>query len=418
MYLVELWCLLGRRGPSPDHAKREAFANLIAEGVPSARACRMVGINPRTGKRWRNGRRIESGGRVLNLPPVITSVVPVAKRYSPRYLSEDERVCLADLRQERRTMREIAALMGRSLSTISRELARGADAVGRYRPFEAHRRALGRRRLHRPSRLARDAELRDWVAGRLKARWSPEQVARALRHEFPDQPERWLCAETIYQAVYRPDLGGLPRELPGRVLRLRRRHRLRRRDARARRAGPLTGMTLIHDRPAEALGREQPGHWEGDLIVGAGNASAIVTIVERPRGSRCSGTWRAPDTTPRPCATPSSPPWPACRRTCGGPSPGTRAPRWPAMPRSPRPSARRASTSATRTHPGSGRPTRTRTACCAPTSPRARTCPSTPPTTSPWSRLELNHRPRKVLGWDSPADRLATLLGPPSVLRR
>ena len=89
---------MGRRGPSPDHAKREAFEKLIAEGVPSARACLMVGIHPRTGKRWRNGRRIPSGGRVLNLPPVITSVVPVAKRYSARYLSEDERVRLADLR--------------------------------------------------------------------------------------------------------------------------------------------------------------------------------------------------------------------------------------------------------------------------------------------------------------------------------
>src|SRR6266545_2844542 len=166
---------MGRRGPSPDHAKREAFARLIAEGVPSARACRMVGVHPRTGKRWRNGRRITSGGRVLELPPVIT-VIPVhEKRYSPRYLSEDERVRLADLRREQRTMREIASLLGRSPSTISRELARGADAAGRYRPFEAHRWALGRRRLHRPSRLARDAELRDWVTARLKARWSPEQ---------------------------------------------------------------------------------------------------------------------------------------------------------------------------------------------------------------------------------------------------
>jgi hypothetical protein len=73
---------MGRRDPSPDHAKREAFARLIAEGVPSARACRMVGIHPRTGERWRNGRRIPSGGRVLDLPPVITIVVPVAKRYS------------------------------------------------------------------------------------------------------------------------------------------------------------------------------------------------------------------------------------------------------------------------------------------------------------------------------------------------
>ena len=141
----------------------------------------MVGIHPRTGKRWRNGRRIAPDGRVLNVPPVIISVPPVPeKRSSPRYLSPDERVRLADLRRERRTMREIAALMGRSLSTISRESAGGADAVGRYGPLEAYRRALERRRLHRPSRLARDTESRDRVTGRLMAHWSPEQVRSAI----------------------------------------------------------------------------------------------------------------------------------------------------------------------------------------------------------------------------------------------
>ncbi len=103
---------MGRRGPSPDNAKREAFAKLIAEGVPSARACRMVGIHPRTGKRWRNGRRIKSGGRVLNLPPVITVTHVHAKQYSPRCLSEHERVRLADLRHEQCTMREIVVLHG------------------------------------------------------------------------------------------------------------------------------------------------------------------------------------------------------------------------------------------------------------------------------------------------------------------
>ncbi len=409
---------MGRRGPLPDYAKREAFARLIAEGVPSARACRMVGIHPRTGKRWRNGRRIPSGGRVLNLPPVITSVVPVAKQYSARYLSEDERVRLADLRQERRTMREIAALMGRSLSTISRELARGADAVGRYGPFEAHRRALGRRRLHRPSRLARDAELRDWVAGRLLARWSPEQIARRLRHEFPDQPGRWLCAETIYQAVYRPDLGGLPRELPGRVLRQRRRHRLPRRDARARRAGPVTGMILIHDRPAQALGRVEPGHWEGDLIVGAGHVSAIVTLVERttrytllghlPGARRDAATVR--DVVVAALATLPPP----LRRTLTWDR-GTEM-------------ARHAEITAALGTTG--------VYFCDPHSPWQR--PSNENTNGVLRdyfpkgtdlsvhtardiravQAELNGRPRKVLGWDSPADRLATLLrSPPSVLR-
>ena len=290
---------MGRRGPEPDHAKREAFARLISEGVPSLRASRMVGIDPRTGKRWRNGRRIASGGRVLDLPPVITPIALTVKRYSPRYLSEDERVRLADLRREERTMREIAALLGRSPSTISRELARGVDASGRYRPFEAQRRAHARRRLHRRSRLSLDAGLRDWVTGRLKARWSPEQVSRGLRRAFPDQPERWLCAETIYQAVYRPDLGGLPRELPGRVLRLRRRQRLPRRHAQARRSGPVTGITLMRD------------------YFPKGTDLSVHTAIDIAR-----------------------------------------------------------------------------------------------------VQTELNERPRRILGWDSPADRMAMLLGPPSVLRR
>ena len=409
---------MGRRGPAPEYAKREAFARLIAEGVPSARACRMVGIHPRTGKRWRNGRRITSGGRVLNLPPVITSVVPVVKRYSPRYLSEDERIRLADLRREGRTMREIGALMGRSPSTISRELARGADAAGRYRPFEAHRRCLGRRRLHRPSRLARDAELREWVAGRLTARWSPEQVARGLRRQYPDKPARWLCAETIYQAVYRPDLGGLPRELPGRVLRLRRRHRLARRHAQARRSGPLTGITLIHDRPAAVLDRVQPGHWEGDLIVGAGNASAIVTMVERTTRYTLLGHLpgaRHDSTTVRDVVVGALGVLPAQLRRTLTWDQGSEMARHPEI----------AAALAT-----------TEIYFCDPHSPWQR--PSNENTNGllrdyfPKStdlsvhtaadvarvQTELNQRPRKTLGWDSPADRLATLLGSPSVLRR
>jgi len=410
---------MGRRGPSPDYAKREAFGRLIADGIPSARACRMVGIHPRTGKRWRNGRRIASGGRVLNLPPVITSIPPVPeKRYSPRYLSEDERVRLADLRREQRTMREIAALMGRSLSTISRELARGADAVGRYGPFEAHRRALGRRRLHRPSRLARDAELRDWVTGRLMARWSPEQVSRGLRCQYPDQSERWLCAETIYQAVYRPDLGGLPRELPGRVLRLRRRHRLARRHARARRAGPLTGMTLIHDRPAEALGREQPGHWEGDLIVGAGNASAIVTMVERTTRftllGHLDGTRHDSATVRDVVVAALAVLPPDLRRTLTWDQ-GTE------MARHAEIAAALGTTSIYFCDPHSPwqRPSNENTnGLLRAYFPKSTDLSVHTADDIALVQLELNRRPRKILRWDSPADRMATLLGPPSVLRR
>lgn len=119
---------------------------------------------------------------MLKLPPVITITTP--RPYSSRYLSEDERVRLADLRLAEHTIRDIGRLMGRAASTISRELRRGADARGRYHPFDAQRRAVARRRIQRSSRLATDVVLREWVAGRLMARWSPETIAVALRREF------------------------------------------------------------------------------------------------------------------------------------------------------------------------------------------------------------------------------------------
>ena len=153
---------MGRRGPEPDYAKRERLAALLSVGMSLSEAARVVGVNRRTAKRWRNGRAITyADGRVLKLPPVITTTGP--REYSPRYLSEDERFRLADLRREKRSIREIGRLMGRAPSTISRELRRGSDARGRYHPFEAHRRAVGRRRLQRTSRLAGDPVLRDWV---------------------------------------------------------------------------------------------------------------------------------------------------------------------------------------------------------------------------------------------------------------
>jgi IS30 family transposase len=105
--------------------------------------------------------------------------------------------------------------------------------------------------------------LRQFVASRLGKRWSPEQISGALRIEFPGDLGRHLVHETIYQAVYRPELGGLRRDRPG-LLRTGRRRRKPRR-AGTRRAGALTGMTMISQRPAAAAGRSEAGHWEGDL---------------------------------------------------------------------------------------------------------------------------------------------------------
>jgi IS30 family transposase len=200
---------------------------------------------------------------------------------SPRYLSEDERIAIADLHRRGQTVRAIAAELNRSPATISRELRRNRDpGTGQYRPFTAQRLAAARRARPGRGKLNGDPVLRQFVARRLEKRWSPEQICQALRREFPGEPWRHLVHETIYQAVYRPELGGLRRDLP-KTLRSGRRRRRPRRRPDARRAGSLTRMTMISERPAEAASRSEPGHWEGDLITGAANRSAIGTLVER-----------------------------------------------------------------------------------------------------------------------------------------
>src|SRR6266704_3215952 len=250
---------MGRRGPGalPQVEKREHYARLIGQGFSSLEACRIVGINPRTGKRWRHGRTITArDGRKLHYSPVITRGAVVR--------------------------REISERTGRSPSTISRELRRNRDPdSGQYRPFTAHKLAVQRRARPRPGKIAADPVLRQFVADRLEKRWSPQQVSRALPGEFPDDPARHVVHETIYQAVYRPELGGLPRELPARVLRTRRRRRRPHRRAGERRPNGIIAMTMIDQRPAGAAGRSEPGHWEGDLITGASNRSAIGTLVDR-----------------------------------------------------------------------------------------------------------------------------------------
>jgi len=265
----------GRPGPAPQTTKREAFARLIARGVPNAEACRIVGINRRTGTRWRHGREItSSSGRRLHYPPVINTR---KRQISPRYLSEEERVRIADLDRAGHGVRAIAKQVGRSPSTISRELHRNRDEdSGQYRPFTAQRLAVERRARPGRGKVINDPVLRKFVTDRLQKRWSPEQISQALREEFPDQPERHLVPETIYQAIYRPELGELPK-----ALRTGRRRRKPHRRPDARRAGSLVDMTMIHQRPAEADDRDTPGHWEGDLITGEQNRSAIGTLVER-----------------------------------------------------------------------------------------------------------------------------------------
>ncbi|HEU5332919.1 MAG TPA: IS30 family transposase [Actinocrinis sp.] len=243
----------------------------------NSQACRIVGVNPRTGREWRNGR---PDGRVKRPRPPARKV-SAAEASSSRFLTEDERILIADRRREKASMRAIAAELGRCASTISRELRRNAHPVSAdYRPHAAQARADARRPRPKGGKIAASAELREAVQGWLEVEWSPEQISRSLRRRFPDRPEMQVSHETIYQALYVQGRGELRREL-ARALRTGRAHRRPRRRPDQRQPRFTAPMVMISERPAEAEDRAVPGHWEGDLIIGAGQKSQIGTLVER-----------------------------------------------------------------------------------------------------------------------------------------
>lgn len=176
-------------------------------------------------------------------------------------------------------MTRIARRLRRSPSTVSREVERNCDAKGHYRAVAADRRAVLRTRRPKPTKVAMRGALRRAVQQRLVRRWSPEQISRSLRRDFPDRPEMQVSHETIYQSLYVQSRGALRRELAA-CLRTGRALRRPKRCADSRR-GHIPGMVMISERPAEASDRAVPGHWEGDLIIGEDTGSAIGTLVER-----------------------------------------------------------------------------------------------------------------------------------------
>jgi IS30 family transposase len=256
--------------------ERAVYLDLVASGVSSREACRVVGVNYRTGKRWRNGRKQSKWNRAA---PPITEVAPAPAR--GRFLGEDERIVIADLRRAGVSLRRIAAELGRDCSTISRELRRNAHPVsGDYRPHAAQARAQARRPRPKTGKIAANPALRQAIQDGLDLRWSPEQIVARLHRDFPDRPELHVVHETIYQALYVQGRGELRRELAS-ALRTGRALRRPRRQAQQRSPRMATPMVMISERPAEADDRAIPGHWEGDLIIGKDKKSAIGTLVER-----------------------------------------------------------------------------------------------------------------------------------------
>ena len=280
------------------------FWAAIAVGRSSEQAAVDAGMSPVGGVRLFR----RAGG----MPP--THLSPSSKAPSGRYLSFAEREEIAIMRAQGHGVRAIARQLNRPPCTISRELRRNAakrNGAQNYRATTAQWHADRSARRPKPAKLATDQALRDYVQGRLagmiarpdgeflvgpkvlwKGRravhrqprrwataWSPEQISRRLRLDFPEDETMRISHEAIYQALYVQGRGALRRELTaclrtGRALRMPR--------ARTRKQGRafVSPEIMISQRPAEAADRAVPGHWEGDLIVGLGG-SAIGTLVER-----------------------------------------------------------------------------------------------------------------------------------------
>ena len=183
------------------------------------------------------------------------------------------------------SLRGIARSLGRAPSTVSRDVRAERDRERGYRAVRAHARAAraASRRRKGKTKLGLNVRLRKWVEAKLLLRWSPSQVAKAASEEYPDDMTMRISHETIYDHVYVLPRGALRKGL---ISALRREHKYRRKASRktgtpAETRGKLAEMLSIEERPKAVEDRTVPGHWEGDLIVGKGNRSAVGTLVER-----------------------------------------------------------------------------------------------------------------------------------------
>jgi IS30 family transposase len=192
----------------------------------------------------------------------------------------EDREKIQDMRAQGASMRAIAAALGRAPSTISRELRRNSEESGVYRPYAAHRSAAGRRPRPKDRKILTSPRLLAYIQDKLALRWSPEQICHALIEEFPDEAEMRVCTETVYQTLYLQARGGLRREIAA-ALRTGRARRKPHATGQARTPRFVDEMVMISERPPEIEDRAVPGHWEGDLIIGANSQSAIATLVER-----------------------------------------------------------------------------------------------------------------------------------------
>ncbi len=197
----------------------------------------------------------------------------------------EDRLAIADLYLAGSGVRSIAEQLGRSPSTVSRELRRNGPPsrprarAKTYAPYAAQKRADLRARRPKASKFD-NSELASMVQAKLCLKWSPEQISDHLAAVVPDRQELQVSPETIYQALYVQGRGHLRADLH-QHLRTGRAVRRPRRPKNTGGSGKIPDMIMISERPAEVADRAVPGHWEGDLILGSNCRSAIATLVER-----------------------------------------------------------------------------------------------------------------------------------------
>jgi IS30 family transposase len=236
-------------------------------------------------ERWKRGESVSEIGRALDRAPSSVhyalrqrgGIAPPPRRRREQALTAAEREEISRGVAAGRSARQIAGRLGRSPSTVTRELARNGGRRG-YRAAAADEQAWQRARRPQRCKLAREPHLAALVAEKLAKQWSPRQIAGWLKREFPDDETMRVSHETIYLTLFVQARGALKREL---LAHLRRSRSIRRpRSHRRANPGPIPGAVSIRERPAEAEDRAVPGHWEGDLLAG-GNNTHIATLVER-----------------------------------------------------------------------------------------------------------------------------------------
>ena len=238
--------------------------------------------------RWKNGQCIADIARALErrnksgvyrVLALNGGIAPAARRRAPLALALEEREEISRGIAAGRSIRRIAASLGRAPSTVSRELSRHGGHSA-YRASEADARAWERALRPKPCRLASHPELRWRVAQKLALEWSPEQISGWLKREFPADEGSRVSHETIYRSLFVQTRGVLKKELIAHLRTARHMRQAKGGTTRSRALGQLVDTVSIRERPAEAEDRAVPGHWEGDLLSGANNTH-MVTLVER-----------------------------------------------------------------------------------------------------------------------------------------